>query len=244
MKKTVIITGAARGIGRATAELFAAHHCNVLINYHRSVDAAQQLYHSLTEQGLSVELFKADVTRRPEVEAMVAFCQQRFGQIDLLINNAGIAQSRLFIDLTDEDWQTMINTNLTAVFYCTQAVLRRMIPQKKGKIINIASIWGQVGASCEVHYSAAKAGLIGLTKALAKEVGPSNIQVNCIAPGIIETAMLTPYNAEEKAVLKEQTPLERFGTPEEVAACALFLASDAADFITGQVIGVNGGFVV
>ncbi len=244
MKKTVIITGAARGIGRAIAELFAAHDYNVLINYHRSADAAQQLYRSLTEQDCSVELFQADVTRRAEVEAMVAFCQQRFGLVDLLINNAGIAQSRLFIDLTDDDWLTMINTNLTAVFYCTQAVLRTMIPRKRGKIINIASIWGQIGASCEVHYSAAKAGLIGLTKALAKEVGPSNIQVNCIAPGIIDTAMLDPYTPEEKTALREQTPLERFGTPEEVAACALFLASDAANFITGQVIGVNGGFVV
>ena len=158
MEKTVIITGAARGIGRATAELFAAHHYNVLINYHRSIDAAQQLYHSLTAQGLSVALFKADVTCRAEVEAMVAFAQQRFGPIDLLINNAGIAQSRLFIDLTDEEWQTMIDTNLTAVFYCTQAVLRTMLPRKKGKIINIASIWGQVGASCEVHYLLPKPG--------------------------------------------------------------------------------------
>lgn len=244
MKKTVIITGASRGIGRVTAALFAANRYNVLINYHQSADAARQLYHSLATQGLSAELFKADVGRRAEVEAMVAFCREKFGRIDLLINNAGIAQSRLFIDLAEEDWQTMINTNLTGVFYCTQCVLRTMIPQKTGKIINIASVWGEVGASCEVHYSAAKAGVIGLTKALAKELGPSNIQVNCITPGVITTDMLSPYNEAEQAELVAQTPLGRLGNPADVAACALFLASDQADFITGQVIGVNGGFVL
>ena len=138
----------------------------------------------------------------------------------------------------------MIDTNLTGVFHCTQSVLRKMLPRQQGKIINITSIWGQVGAACEAHYSAAKAGVIGLTKALAKEVGPANIQINCIAPGIIDTEMMASFTVEEKTALKEQTPLERFGTAEEVAACALFLASDAANFITGQVIGVNGGFVI
>lgn len=244
MSKTVMITGAARGIGRACAELFARHGYQVLINYHRSVAAAEELGRNLQEQGYPVALCQADVCCRPQVDRMVEYCQAKFGSIDLLINNAGIAQSRLFIDLSTADWEAMINTNLTGVFHCTQSILRTMLPRKQGKIINIASMWGQVGASCEVHYSAAKAGIIGFTKALAKEVGPSNIQVNCIAPGIIDTAMLAPYNAEEKAALKEQTPLERFGTPEEIAACALFLASDGAHFITGQVIGVNGGFVV
>lgn len=244
MAKTVIITGAARGIGRACAELFAAHGYQVLINYYRSVEAAKELHHSLQAKGYQVALFQADIRSRPQIDRMVAYCLQEFGAIDLLINNAGIAQTRLFVDLSADEWQEMIDTNLTGVFHCTQSVLRTMLPRHQGKIINIASIWGQVGASCEVHYSAAKAGVIGLTKALAKEVGPSNIQVNCIAPGIIETDMMASFTAKEKTALKEQTPLERFGTAEEVAACALFLASDAADFITGQVIGVNGGFVI
>jgi 3-oxoacyl-[acyl-carrier protein] reductase len=244
LKKTVIITGAARGIGRACTELFAAHGYRVLINYHRSGAAAAELANSLQERGYRVALFQADVCSRPQVDQMVEYCQAELGPVDLLINNAGIAQSRLFIDLSVEDWETMIQTNLTGVFHCTQSVLRTMLPRQQGKIINIASMWGQVGASCEVHYSAAKAGVIGLTKALAKEIGPANIQVNCIAPGIIDTDMMVPFTIDEKAALKEQTPLERFGTAEEVAACALFLASEAANFITGQVIGVNGGFVV
>lgn len=244
MPKTAIITGAARGIGRACAELFAVHGYQVLINYHRSEEAATELARSLRAQGYPVALFRADVRSRPQVDRMVEYCLKELGPIDLLINNAGIAQSRLFIDLSADEWQAMIDTNLTGVFHCTQSVLRTMLPRRQGKIINIASMWGQVGASCEVHYSAAKAGVIGLTKALAKEVGPANIQINCIAPGIIETDMMASFTREEKNALKEQTPLARFGTAEEVAACALFLASDAANFITGQVIGVNGGFVI
>lgn len=244
MGKTVIITGAARGIGRACTELFAAQGYQVLLNFHHSVAAAEELQRHLRSQGYSVDLYQTDIRCRPQVDRMVDYCLTTFGSIDLLINNAGIAQSRLFIDLSPEEWSAMIDTNLTGVFHCTQSVLRQILPRKQGKIINIASIWGQVGASCEVHYSAAKAGIIGFTKALAKEVGPSNIQVNCIAPGIIDTPMLDPFTAEEKAALKAQTPLERFGTPAEIAACALFLASEAANFITGQVIGVNGGFVV
>jgi 3-oxoacyl-[acyl-carrier protein] reductase len=244
MGKTVIITGAARGIGRACTELFAAQGYQVLLNFHHSGTAAEELREQLKSQGYNVDLYQADIRCRPQVDRMVDYCLTTFGSIDLLINNAGIAQSRLFIDLSPEEWSTMIDTNLTGVFHCTQSVLRQILPRKQGKIINIASIWGQVGASCEVHYSAAKAGIIGFTKALAKEVGPSNIQVNCIAPGIIDTRMLDPFTAEEKTVLKAQTPLERFGTPAEIAACALFLASEAANFITGQVIGVNGGFVV
>ena len=244
MAKTVIITGAARGIGRACAELFAAHGYRVLLNYYRSAEAATELARSLRAKGYTVALCQADVRSRPQVDRMVEFCQEELGPVDLLINNAGIAQSRLFIDLSPAEWQEMIDTNLTGVFHCTQSVLRTMLPRRQGKIINIASMWGQVGASCEVHYSAAKAGVIGLTKALAKEVGPANIQINCIAPGIIETDMMASFTREEKNALKEQTPLARFGTAEEVAACALFLASDAANFITGQVIGVNGGFVI
>lgn len=242
--KTVIITGASRGIGRATAELFARHDYHVVLNYASSRQAALETCAALRRDGCSVAAFQADVTQSAEVEAMVNFCVDQFGRVDLLINNAGIAQTALFTEIRESDWDAMLNVNLKGVYLCTQAVLRRMLPLKKGKIINIASIWGIVGAACEVHYSAAKAGVIGLTKALAKEVGPSNIQVNCIAPGVIETDMLAEYTAAEKEALKDQTPLQRLGAPAEIAACALFLASEHADFLTGQVLSPNGGFVI
>jgi 3-oxoacyl-[acyl-carrier protein] reductase len=198
----------------------------------------------LQKEGYSIDTFKADVSNRGEVQAMIDFCLSRFGGIDLLVNNAGISQTSLFTDITEADWDRMIDTNLKGVYLCTQAVLKSMLGVKRGKIINIASIWGMVGGSCEVHYSAAKAGVIGLTKALAKELGPSNIQVNCIAPGVIATDMLSEYNKAELDDLKNQTPLLRLGTPEDIAACAFFLASEAADFLTGQVISPNGGFVI
>jgi 3-oxoacyl-[acyl-carrier protein] reductase len=241
---TVLITGASRGIGRATAELFATRGWQVLINYYHSEAEALALQDKLRQQGCSVETFRANVTDRSQVEAMVDACSSIFGSIDLLINNAGIANSILFQEITDSEWDRMIDVNLKSVYLCSQAVLHQMIPKKNGRIINIASIWGITGASCEVHYSAAKAGVIGLTKALAKELGPSNIQVNCIAPGIIDTEMLTGLNREELADLQSQTPLGRLGTPAEIAACAWFLASKEAGFITGQVISPNGGFVI
>lgn len=242
--KTVIITGASRGIGQSTAELFANNGYNVIINFNKSEKSALDLYNKLKSKGLLAKVFKADVTKRNEVESMVKFCIGEFGSIDVLINNAGISQEKLFTDITDEDFDEMINFNLKSTFYCSQAVLKYMIPDKKGKIINISSIWGMVGASCEVLYSASKAGIIGLTKALAKELGPSNIQVNCIAPGVIQTDMLSTYNEKELSVLRENTPLMRLGTPDDIAGCALFLASSYSDFMTGQIISPNGGFVI
>jgi 3-oxoacyl-[acyl-carrier protein] reductase len=242
--KTAIITGASKGIGQSIAELFANEGYNVLINFNKSEENALNLYNDLKNKGLSVRLFKADVSKRNEVNSMINFCIEEFHSIDVLINNSGISQSKLFTDITDEDLDNMINVNLKSVFYCTQAVLKYMIPNKKGKIINISSIWGIVGASCEVHYSATKAGVLGLTKSLAKELGPSNIQVNSVAPGIIQTEMLAPYSEDELNVLKENTPLMRLGTPYDVANCVLFLASHHADFITGQIISPNGGFVI
>ncbi|TCL54864.1 3-oxoacyl-[acyl-carrier protein] reductase [Hydrogenispora ethanolica] len=244
MTKTVIITGASRGIGRATAELFAAHDYNVVINYQYSKAEAEQVREQLCQRGRSAELFRADVSIRSEAVALVDYCQCRFGRVDILVNNAGVAQSKLFIDLTDQDWDRMLNINLKGVFHCCQAALQYMLPRKAGKIINISSIWGITGAACEVHYSAAKAGVIGLTKALAKELGPSNIQVNCVAPGVIRTDMLADYTDSELNELREATPLQRLGSPEDVAQTVLFLASEAADFITGQVISTNGGFVI
>lgn len=242
--KTVIISGAAGGIGRSMVVLFAINGYNVLLSYNRSIEKAQLLYRKLKSKGLSIELFQADVTKRVQVDAMVDYCINQFGKIDILINNSGISQQKIFTDISEDEWDYMINVNLKGVFNCTQSVLKHMIQEKNGKIINISSIWGMVGASCEVHYSSAKAGVIGFTKALSKELGPSNIQVNCIAPGIIETDMLSSFSLEELKQLKDETPLMRLGKPKDIARCALFLASKNADFFTGQILSPNGGFVI
>ncbi len=244
MKKTVLITGGSRGIGRATAELFAANGYNVIINYLRSAAAADALAAKLSEAGHTAITFKADVSKKEQVNAMVAASLDRFGSIDILINNAGIAQQKLFTDITAEDWDAMLDVNVKGIFNCCQAVVPSMIRRKQGKIINVASIWGITGASCEVHYSTAKAAVIGFTKALARELGPCGIQVNCVAPGIIETDMNADLDEAARYSLKEATPLMRFGTPSEIAYALLYLASDQADFLTGQVLSPNGGFVI
>lgn len=244
MKKTVVITGASRGIGRAMTELFAADDYNVLMNYRQSQKEAEAIATRLQQQGRTVDLFQADISVRSAATALMDYCAARFGTVDILINNAGVAQTKLFIDITEADWDRMINTDLKGVFNCSQAALSYMLPRKSGKIINISSIWGITGGSCEVHYSAAKAGVIGLTKALAKELGPSNIQVNCIAPGVIDTEMMAGYTEAELDDIKSQTPLLRLGSPMDVAACAFFLASQHADFLTGQIISPNGGLVM
>ncbi len=244
MNKTAIITGASKGIGRQMAKAFAENGYNLLINYNNSKKEAEELCQQLNSKGIIAYAYRADVSDRKQVDSMVEFCIKRFRNIDLLINNAGVAQSILFTDITQDDWKRMIDINLTGVFNCTQSVVKYMISEKKGKIINISSIWGMVGGSCEVHYSTVKAGIIGFTKALAKELGPSNIQVNSIAPGVIQTDMLKGLNDKDLEELKYDTPLMRLGTADDIAECALFLASDKADFITGQVISPNGGFVI
>ncbi|HSQ88367.1 elongation factor P 5-aminopentanone reductase [Romboutsia sp.] len=242
--KTALITGSSRGIGRAMVKLFAKSGYNVLINYNKSEKEASELYNELKSEGCFVTLYKADVSNVHEVNSMIKFCIGEFGKIDVLINNAGMSKDKLFTDITNEDWHEMINVNLNSVFYTTQMALKYMIPEHSGKIINISSIWGMVGGSYEVHYSTSKAAVIGMTKALAKELGPSNIQVNCIAPGIIQTDMINNVSDEILEILKDETPLMRLGTPEDIANCALFLASDNSNFITGQVISPNGGFVI
>lgn len=243
-KKTVLVTGASRGIGRAVALAFSRGNYNVIINYNKSEEAARALEREILLSGGSCIVCKADVSKKKEIVETVENSVETFEKIDVLVNNAGIAQQKLFTDITNSDWEKMFDVNVGGVFHSCQAVLPGMISRHEGKIINISSIWGMVGASCEVHYSAAKAAIIGLTKALAKEVGPSNIQVNCVAPGIIQTDMNADIDEAVLSQLKEETPLGKIGTPEQVAQTVLFLASDAADFITGQVISPNGGFVV
>ncbi len=244
MSKTVIITGASKGIGAATAILFAQKGYNVVLNYNNSAAAALLLQKSLCEQGHNVIAYKANVANKLEVDLMIKEAIYRFGSVDILINNAGISHSSLFTDISEFDWDEMMNVNLKGVFNCCQAALPEMIKNKCGKIINISSMWGVTGASCEVHYSAAKAGVIGLTKALAKEVAPSGVTVNAIAPGIIDTSMNAEISVEDLADFVNDVPLGRMGTADEVAQLCFFLASDAADYITGQVIGQNGGYVI
>lgn len=239
--KTVLITGAARGIGAAAAERFAEAGYQVVINYLRSAEKAEALAARWSGRALAVQ---ADVADPAQVEAMFAAAEKTFGGVDVLVCNAGIAAQKLFTDVTDEEWRRMLDVHLSGAFYCCRRALPHMIHQKWGRILTVSSMWGQVGGSCEVAYSAAKAGLIGLTKALAKEEGPSGITVNCVAPGVIDTDMMASFTAEDKAALAEETPVGRLGTAEEVAKLLLYLAGEDAGYITGQVFGVNGGLVI
>lgn len=244
MKKTVLITGASHGIGKATAILFAKHNYNVIINYNTSEDEAKKIEVDLIKQGANALAIKADVSRQDEVKEMFGVINDTFGDIHVLINNAGISSQKLFTDVTEEEWDKIFDVNIKGVFNCTQFALKSMVKNHFGKIINISSIWGLTGASCEVAYSATKAAVIGFTKALAKEVGPCNINVNAVAPGVIDTQMNKNMSVEIMCDLKEQTPLGVIGTGEDVAQTILFLASDNSKFITGQVISPNGGIVI
>ncbi len=243
INKTALITGGAKGIGESISTTLAKLGYNVAINYNSSEKEAKALQEKLSEY-TDVAIFKADVSSSVEVKKMFSEIEKLFGGVDVLINNAGIAEQVLFTDITDEQWQKMIGVNLTGAFNCSRECLPFMINKKEGVIINIASMWGEVGASMEVHYSASKAGLIGLTKALAKEVGLSGVRVNAVSPGVIETDMMKAFSAEDKAVLINETPLNALGTTENIADAVAFLVSDKAKFITGQVLSVNGGFVI
>ena len=244
MAKTVLITGSSKGIGAATAILFAQKGYNVVINYNDSYETASLLASSLSSNGYSVIALKANVANRLDVELMVKETLYKFGSLDILVNNAGVAHQALLTDTDEIDFDRIMDINLKGVFNCCKAVVPSMVSRQSGKIINISSMWGQVGASCEVAYSAAKAGVIGLTKALAKELAPSGITVNAIAPGLIETGMNSNLTIEELSNFVEDIPLGRMGNADEIAAAVEFLASDKADYITGQVLGVNGGYVV
>lgn len=242
--RVAVVTGGASGIGEAAVRTLCADGLSVVINYNSSEAKAEALASELSFKGYDVLPIKADVSSSQEVNQMFEKISREVGIPYILVNNSGIAQQKLFTDITDDDWNKMIGVNLTGVFNCCRAALPFMIRQKAGRIINISSMWGQVGASCEVHYSAAKAGVIGLTKALAQEVAPSGITVNCIAPGAVDTRMMSSFSQEDIAALCEDIPLMRLGRPEEIAAAVSFLVSDNADYITGQVLGVNGGMVV
>lgn len=239
-QKNVLVTGGSRGIGKAIVYAFARAGYNVLLNFNTS----ESLANEIASEFSNVKVYGADVGNQDCVINMVNYAKEHFGGIDILINNAGISCTGLFQDLQKDEWDRLLNVNLTGVYNCTKAVLPDMISKKQGKIINISSVWGLVGASNEVAYSASKAGVIGLTKALAKEVGPSNIQVNCIAPGIVMTDMISEYSMEELNDITNQIPLGRIGSTSDVADLALFLASDSANYITGQIFSPNGGWVI
>ncbi len=240
MSKTVLITGASRGIGAYAARAFAAEGYKVAVNYFKSEDEAASLANEIG--GIAV---KADVSDPLQAEELAKKTLENFGHIDVLVNNAAIALTQKVIcDVGADEWDKLFAVNVRGMFNCTKAALDSMITRQNGKIINISSVWGITGGSCEVAYSASKAAVIGFTKALAKETAPSLITVNCIAPGVIKTDMNAHLSEQDYAALKEETPLGRIGTPQDIAGAMLFLASPAADFITGQVITADGGISI
>ena len=238
-----LVTGGARGIGKAICRVLANDGFKIAVNYNNSEKEAITLKNELSTI-TDVEIFKCDVSDSIAVKKMFTEISKTLGNVNVLVNNAGVAEQVLFTDITDEMWQRMINTNLSSAFYCSREALKNTISEKNGVIINIASMWGEVGASMEVHYSTAKAGLIGMTKALAKEVGLSGVRVNAVSPGVVLTDMMNSFSESDKENLKEETPLNTLGTPDDIAEAVSFLVSDKARFITGQVLSVNGGFVI
>jgi 3-oxoacyl-[acyl-carrier protein] reductase len=243
MSKTVFITGASRGIGRATALLFAREGYRVGAGYHASEVEAKELLAELSRMGAAAQLVRGDVADGGAVRSMADEVECSLGHIDVLVNNAGVSCDALFCDITPDEWERVFDVNAKGAYHATRRVLPGMIRRGEGSIINVSSVWGVYGGSCEAAYSASKAALIGLTKALAREAGPSGVRVNCVAPGVIATDMNARLTDGERAALIDKTPLSRIGTPEDVARAIFFLASPDAAFITGQVLGVDGGFV-
>ena len=242
MEKVAIVTGASRGIGREIAKSLAKQNIKVIANYNNSEEKAIELKKELETEGIIIDIVKADVSKREEIKNLIQYAIENYGKIDILINNAGISEYKLFTDETDEDWNKVINTNLYSAFAVSQEVIPNMIKNKNGCIINISSVWGMVGASMEVLYSVSKAGIDGLTKALAKELGPSNIRVNAIAPGIVDTDMCKNFTKEELEDIKEEIPLERIGKVEDISKCINWLIDD--NYTTGQIISINGGWII
>ncbi len=240
LNKIIVVTGSSRGIGAAIVKHLAKLGYTVILNYNKSEASAKNVESELKKQGYTVDVFRADVSKPMEAKNLIDFAINKYGKIDVLINNAGICQDKLFTEITDEDWKNMMDNNLNSAFYCSREAAKNMIHNKQGLIINMSSIWGLTGGSMEVHYSTTKAGLIGLTKALAKELGPSNIRVNAIAPGIIDTDMNRGYSKEDLEELKNEIPLERIGTANNIAKSVAWLIED--DYTTGEVISINGGW--
>lgn len=241
--KTAIVTGASRGIGRQIALSLAENRYNILVNYKDDIESAKRVKAEVLSLGVDCEIYRADVKSYTEVSDMINFALSKWGDIDLLVNNAGIQSIKLLTDFSVDEWKAIIDTHLTGAFNTCKGVIPVFVHKKAGKIINITSMWGEVGASCEVPYSAAKAGLIGFTKALAKELAPSNITVNAVSPGIIDTDMIKRFSDAEKAELISEIPLERLGSTEDISKAVLYLA-ESGSYITGQVLSVNGGFVI
>lgn len=241
-KKTILITGASRGIGKQIAIDVAKLGHNVVANYNNSELDAKSLKEELKKENILIDIFKADVSKRNEVKELINFTIKKYSKIDVLINNAGISSFNVFTDITDTNWENVINTNLYSAFCVTQEALPFMLHKKNGCIINISSIWGIVGSSCETLYSISKAGIDAMTKSLAKELGPSNIRVNSIAPGFIDTDMNKNLSKETINEIIDEIPLNRIGTPNCISNCVKWLIED--DFTTGQIISVNGGWVI
>lgn len=244
MSKVAVITGASGGIGAATARRLAAEGFRLVLGYCRSREKAETLFRELRAAGGEAVTFRADITRPAEAAALIDHAVAEYGHLDVLINNAGIAQIKLFTDITHEEWRQMFAANVDGVYYCCRAAVPHLVRQHSGAIVNVSSIWGLCGASCETHYSAAKAAVIGFTQALAKELAPSGVTVNCVAPGAIDTEMNAHLSPEERRALEEEIPLGRMGTPEEAAAAIAFLAGEDARYFTGQVLSPNGGIVI
>ena len=244
MRKIALITGGSRGIGAACVRAFAENGYAVVFLYNRSADKAEALVQSLRSEGRDAAAYQCDVADPQQVKTTIANILRTYHRIDALVNCAGIAHIGLFTDMTEEEWDHLFAVNVRSAFSVTKAVLPGMISEQKGSIVNVSSMWGEVGASCEVAYSATKAALIGLTKALAKEVGPSGIRVNCVTPGVIDTDMNAQLTDDDRIALADETPLGRIGAAEEVAKAILYLCGEGASFITGQVLGVSGGLVI
>lgn len=239
--KVAVITGSSRGIGKATAIELAKNGFSIVVNYYKNEFEAKNVVDQILNLGQNAISIKADVSNFQESKMLIDKSIDEFGKIDVLVNNAGISLTKMFQDVSEDEWKRLIAVNLGSVFNCCSDVANHMISRKKGKIINVSSILGISGASMESHYSASKAAIIGFTKSLAKELGPSGISVNCVAPGVIDTQMNDNLSKQELDILKEQTPLQRIGTPQDVANAIEFLSSEKSDFITGQVLNIDGG---
>ena len=241
--QVAIVTGGTKGIGRAISLLLAEQGAKVVANFSKDVEAAESLKEETKSEGLSLGLYKGDVTQSDQVKAMVEETFAQYGRIDILVNNVGLVRDNFLMLMSDEDWDSLLRANLTSLFHCCKAVIRKMIPQRKGKIVNISSISGILGTSGQTNYAATKGGMISFTKSLARELGPFNIHVNAVAPGLIESEVVSKMPKEKVEAILKSSSLGRIGKPEEVAKVVLFLASEHSDYITGQTIVVDGGII-